>query len=148
MMDEHMGDDVREALRPIASLISKSEKAQQKVAPGTWQHTMLGDNLKALHLARGLIERGHDAADGLGRDDMQEALRALASMIARTEKAHATFAPGTSQHSLLRNRLSALRVAEAAVVAELEHRQHSSPDAGRGAPARERSHTDDRKASG
>jgi len=33
-----------EVLRPIASLISKSEKAQQKLAAGTWQYKMLQDN--------------------------------------------------------------------------------------------------------
>jgi hypothetical protein len=36
---------------PIASLIAKSEKARQKLASGTWQHTMLGENLDALRIA-------------------------------------------------------------------------------------------------
>ena len=40
-------EDLEKALAPIASLISKSEKAQQKLAQGTWQHKMLGNNLKA-----------------------------------------------------------------------------------------------------
>ena len=51
-MDNYTPDELQEALQPIASLISKSEKAQQKLAPGMWQHTMLRDNLKALHIAR------------------------------------------------------------------------------------------------
>lgn len=49
-------EELREALRPIASLISKSEKAQRKLEPGTWQHTMLRDNLKALRIAEALIK--------------------------------------------------------------------------------------------
>jgi hypothetical protein len=32
-------EDIRETLRPIASLTSKSEKARTKLTPGTWQHT-------------------------------------------------------------------------------------------------------------
>jgi hypothetical protein len=50
-VNRYTADELQEALRPIASLISKSEKAQQKVPPGTWQHRMLEDNLKALRHA-------------------------------------------------------------------------------------------------
>jgi uncharacterized protein (DUF3084 family) len=103
-MDDFTTEDVQEALRPLASLISKSEKAQQKLAPGTWQHTMLRDNLKALHHAYALMNEGSDS-DDFTRDDLQEVARALASMIGKTEKAQAMFAPGTSQHTLQRNRL-------------------------------------------
>src|SRR5690349_8253743 len=101
---------------PIASLISKSAKAQQKLTPGTWQHQMLQDNLRALQIASALMN-----ADGgrFERGELQKALAALASMIDRVEKAQAGFAPGTSQHALQRNRLKALRVAEALTMAEL-----------------------------
>ncbi len=119
-MDNYTPDEVQEALRPIASLISKSEKAQQKLAPGTWQHTMLRDNLKALHIASMLINKETDDPNRFTRDDLQEALRALASMISKTDKAQAKFTPGTSQHTLQRNRLKALRIAEALIKVELD----------------------------
>jgi hypothetical protein len=116
-------DDIREALCPIASLISKSEKAREKVAPGTWQHTMLSDNLEALYLASTLMSKGlSGTTEGPASDtaDLQKALSALASMIGRTVKSQANFSPGQSQHTLQRNRLKALRVAEALVKAEAE----------------------------
>ena len=113
-------DELHEALRPIASLISKSEKAKQKLAPGTWQHTMLRDNLKALRIASALMNKEANNTDNLIRDDLQEALRAFASMISKTEKAQAKFSPGTSQHTLQRNRLKALRSAEALIKVELD----------------------------
>lgn len=116
-MDDYTTDELQEALRPIASLISKSEKAQLKLTPGTWQHTMLRDNLKALHHAYALM---NNETDDFSQDDMQEALRAFASMISKTEKSHAKFLPGTSQHTLQRNRLKALRIAESLVKAELD----------------------------
>lgn len=119
-MAEYTPDEVQEALRPTASLISKSEKAQQKLAPGTWQHSMLGDNLKALRHASALMKDGAGGSDGFTRDDLLEALRALGSMIGKTESAQAKFAPGTSQCSLARNRLKALRIAEALTRAELD----------------------------
>jgi hypothetical protein len=97
--DNFTKEDLQEALRPIASLISKSEKAQQKLASGTWQHSMLQDNLKALHVAYALMNQETDDTSNFTPDDLQEALRAFASMISKTEKAQVRFSPGTSQHT-------------------------------------------------
>ena len=118
-MNNYTTDELQEALRPIDSLISKSEKAQRKLAPGTWQHTMLRDNLKALHIASTLMSKETDDTNRFTRDDLQGALRAFASMISRTDKARAKFTPGTSQYTLQRNRLKALRIAEALITIEL-----------------------------
>lgn len=115
----YTSDDLHEALRPVASLISKSEKAQSKLAPGTWQHAMLRDNLKALRQAYALMNDEPEAAADFSRDDLRDALRAVASMIDRTEKAGAKFSPGTSHHTLQRNRLKALRVAQALLETEV-----------------------------
>lgn len=114
-MHHYTQQELEEALQPIASLISKSEKAQQKVEPGTWQHTMLAENLKALRIASALMSEGSAAAGDIAPDDLRDSLRAIGSMIGRTEKAWPAFAPGTSQHTLLANRLSALRLAEQVV---------------------------------
>ncbi len=119
-MDSYTTDELQEALRPIASLISKAEKAQQKLASGTWQHTMLRDNLKALHIASALMNKEIDDTDDFTRNDLHEALRAFASMISKAEKAQAKFLPGTSQHTLQRNRLKALRLAESLIKVELD----------------------------
>ena len=116
-------DELQEALRPIASLISKSEKAQQKLTRGTWQDTMLRDNLKALHIASVLMNKETDDTESVAQDDLQEALRAFASMISKTEKAQTIFSPRTSQHTLQRNRLKALRIAEALIKVELDKRR-------------------------
>ena len=111
--------EIQEALRPLASLISKSEKAQQKLAPGTWQHTMLRDNLKALHIASALIDRKTGNTDTIVQNELQEAYRALGSMICKTEKSQAMFSLGTTQYTLQRNRLKALRIAEAFITMEM-----------------------------
>lgn len=100
-----IADEIR---RPIVSLIGKSEKAVLKLTPRTWQHTMLRDNLAALHLALSLMD-GKTEDFPLG--EYQKALRALASMIEKVEQTLHRFAPGTAQHTLLRNRLVALRTA-------------------------------------
>ncbi len=119
-MNKRTPDPWPEMIRPIESLIRKSEKAQQKLMPGTWQHTMLGENLRALHLALALMSRGTVGPDVPTREDWRAALRAFANMTTKSEKAQAKFAPGTSQHTLQRNRLRAFRTAEALIGAKLK----------------------------
>lgn len=119
-IDGSTAEAVQEALVPLASLIRKSEKAQQRLAPGSWQHAMLAENLRALRLAAALMGGSGDAAGPWGPEVLQAALTALASMAAKARKAQARFAPGTSHHSLQRNRLAALGLAEARVRAALE----------------------------
>ena len=104
-------DRAQNARRAIDSLASKSETALQKLEPGTWQHTMLRDNLRALRIAASVLMNGEAAqVHRFARDDLEHAIRALATMITRTESAMAKFAVGTSQHTLQRNRLDALRL--------------------------------------
>jgi len=121
-MDNPTTDELQKARRTIGSLISKSEKAQQKLASGTWQHTMLRDNLKALHIAAALMNKGTNDTDNFTRDDLQYALRAFAAMMSKTDKAQSRFSPGTSQYTLLRNRLKALRIAETLTNVEMDNR--------------------------
>lgn len=118
-MADFTPDEVQEALRPIASLLSKSEKAQRKLAPGTWQHRMLEQNIRALRLASALMSARAVDAGEFTRDDLREAIQAIRSMIGRAEKAQAKFSPGTSQHTLQRNRLRALHIAEELVARQV-----------------------------
>jgi len=113
-------DELRDALGPIASLLSKSEKAQQRVAPGTWQHTMLANNVHALRIASSLMKNAAYGADPIMEGDLLPALRACASMIERSTKAQPKFSPGTSQNTLLRNRIKALTIAETLIKAALD----------------------------
>lgn len=119
-LENYTSEEIEKALRPIASLIGKSEKAQQKLAPGTWQHTMLRGNLKALRIATMLMNGETDDLASLTPDDLKEALRALDSMIKRSEKAWGKFLPGTSQHTLQRNRIQALQIASELIGKALE----------------------------
>ena len=123
-------DALQEALRPIASLISKSEKSRTNLRAGTWQHSMLGDNLKALHMASTLMRRGMRSGERWTPDDLRDALQSFASMIGKTEKALARFSLGTPQHTLQRNRLKALRMARDFIQAEADGQ--SPPEEGCG----------------
>lgn len=57
MTEPFKRDELEEALRAIASTISKCEKVQPKLKPGSSQHTLLVRRIKALRVATALIER-------------------------------------------------------------------------------------------
>ena len=65
LTNDYTKEDLEKAVAPIASLVSKSEKAQKKLAPGTWQHTMLENNLKALNIASALITKVLNGTEGM-----------------------------------------------------------------------------------
>ena len=54
---EYTKEELQEALRAIASTISKCEKVQPKLKEGTPQHTLLIRRIKALQIASALIQR-------------------------------------------------------------------------------------------
>ncbi|TLM98322.1 MAG: ASCH domain-containing protein [Actinobacteria bacterium] len=118
LISDYTAEEVSAARAPLVSLLSKSEKAQQKVVPGTWQHAMLGANIEALRTALALIDDPADCSDHVTHEELEHAASDLDSMIERVRNTEAKFAPGTSHHSLQRNRLKALMVARAAVSAK------------------------------
>lgn len=56
-MDNFTKEELDEALRALASTISKCEKVLPKLKPGTSQHTLLIRRIKALVIASTLIEK-------------------------------------------------------------------------------------------
>lgn len=89
-MSRFTTDELQEVIQPIDSLISKSEKAQQQLKPGTWQHTMLQQNLGALRIASALMRRTNSAEAPM-REDLQTALCAFTVLASKCEKARAKF---------------------------------------------------------
>lgn len=55
LMDRYTKEELIEALRPVSSIISKCEKAQQKFAEGTSHHTRFKNMIKAMHISKSFI---------------------------------------------------------------------------------------------
>lgn len=49
-------DQLEDAIVPLRSLLSKSEKVLTKLKEGTWQYNMLEKNIAALHTALPLVQ--------------------------------------------------------------------------------------------
>ena len=105
---------MEEALRAIASMIERGEKAQEKFAQGTSQHTLQKNRIKALYIASSLIKKEsaeHDATDKYTKADLEKALAPIASLISKSEKARGKLAQGTWQYTMLSDNLKALYIA-------------------------------------
>lgn len=79
---------------------------------------MLQNNLEALRTGLALMNKETETAR-FTQGDLQKALEVLASLIAKVEQTKEKFSPGTAQHTLQRNRLEALHLAEAQIRAEI-----------------------------
>jgi hypothetical protein len=55
-MPEYTSDELKEALRAIASTVSKIEKVREKDTLGSSQRTLIERRLKALNIATDLIQ--------------------------------------------------------------------------------------------
>lgn len=55
ILDKYTKQELIEALRPVSSIISKCEKAQQKFAEGTSHHTSFKNMIKAMYISKTLI---------------------------------------------------------------------------------------------
>lgn len=56
-------------------------------------------------------------------EDLQEALRAITSLLSKCEKAQDKFSQGKSQHTLLKNRINALRLSSELITKAIEEKK-------------------------
>ena len=126
LLNTYTKEECREAIRAIASMNSKSEKAQQKLQAETWQHTMTVQARKAYRIAIALLNRELETNPDQGpwegndaRGELEDALKTVASVIERIEKAQPKFVAGTPWHTLSVRRMKALHLASALIKREL-----------------------------
>lgn len=113
-MAQYMKEKLEEALRAIASIINRSEKAQGKFAEGTSQHTLQKNRIKALYIASSSIRKELDESDAtyyFTKEELETALTPIASLISKSEKAKEKLNPDSWQHKMLGENLKALYIA-------------------------------------
>jgi len=106
-------EELSEAKRALLSLRNKSEKASGKLKTDTWQYRLTAGIVKASDVALSLIDG--NAAAPFGRDTLDESFASLQDALRRAEAVIDKFAMGTSQHTLQKNRIAALKIALALI---------------------------------
>lgn len=89
------------------------------VTEGTSQHTLLKIRIKALYISKSLIT-DENVMDKYTKEELIEALRPVSSIISKCEKAQQKFTEGTSQWTLLKKRIKALRISLSLIKKALE----------------------------
>lgn len=56
VIEKYTTEELKEAQRPVSSIISKCEKAQQKHTEGTSHHTRFKNMIKAMYISKSLIK--------------------------------------------------------------------------------------------
>lgn len=114
-------EERQQALKGIDSTISKCEKIQPKFKEGTSQHTLLRNRIKALKIAKSLVE-----ADGQVQvytmEDLEQALPPIVSIIHKTEKAQSKYEEGNVYYKRFAPLIAVMYVSKALVEKEIMER--------------------------
>lgn len=112
-MDTFLKEELEKALLTITSLISRTEKVQEKFAEGTSQHTLQKNRLRALNIASVLISKELSDSNVMNytKEDLEKARAPIVSLISKSEKAQKKLTQGTWQYNMLSNNLNALYIA-------------------------------------
>ncbi|OEH87007.1 hypothetical protein BHU72_01765 [Desulfuribacillus stibiiarsenatis] len=127
-MDQYTKEDLDETLQIVSSVINRCEKTQPKFAEGTTHHTLLKNRIKALSISKSLITDNKDI-DMYTKEELLEAIRPIASIISKCEKAQLKFMEGTSHHTRFRKMIKAMYISKSLVTMKLGAR-NKNPEGG------------------
>lgn len=119
-MDAYTCEELAEAAQIVSSLIRRCEKMQPTFAEGTSQHSLLKNRIKALSVSKSIIAGENDNA--FTKNDLLQALKPIASIINKCEKAKNKFLEGSSQYTRLQNMLTTMYISQSLITDEIHHR--------------------------
>lgn len=115
-MDHCTEQQLAEARDLIRPTIRQLTGMRPKFSEGTPQRTLLERRVRAFQLSVALIERelcGGEGAVTCGREDLEEALRAIESTLRKSVKIPPKLKEGSAQRALLLRRIRAYEIAAA-----------------------------------
>jgi len=121
-MDHFTREDLEKALPTLDSMITRSERTQNKFQEGTPQASLARNRIRALSIAASLVTRkleGDHSALPFTKEDLEKALPPITSTIRKCEKAQGKLKEGTPQSILTRKMLQALYISLSLITKEL-----------------------------
>ena len=120
-MDKYKKEELVEALQVVSSAISNCEKIHPKFAEGTSQHTLLKNRIKAMYISKSLII-DENVMDKYTKEELEEAIRPVSSIISKCEKAQLKAVEGTSNHTRLKKMIKAMYISKSLIINEISKR--------------------------
>ncbi len=107
-----MGEDRRDAINAITSMIERSEKVWGKFAEGTAQHTLQKNRIKALQIALFLLKQEDEKTEPpFTKEELEKTKAPLLSLISKSEKAQTKLKEDSWQYKMLEENITALHMA-------------------------------------
>ena len=120
-MNTYTETEKEQALGEIESVVGRCEKVWPKFAEGTSQHSLLKNRIKALYIAKALIS-GEEKRDGYGKEELQQALAPIESIISKCEKARLKFEDGSTHYVRFSKMIEAMDIAKTFLEDEINKR--------------------------
>ncbi|MEL7570159.1 MAG: hypothetical protein AAGU14_06310 [Eubacteriaceae bacterium] len=121
-MSKYTKEEIGDALITVSSVISRCEKAQSKLAPGTPAHTLLKNRIKALIISKSLINNEH-ITDIYNNEELVKALKPICSIINKCEKARIKFEEGSSDYLRFENLIKAMDISKSLIEDEISKKR-------------------------
>lgn len=110
-MPKQTQQELEKALQVINETIGKCEKMIPKFVAGTSQHTLLQNRIKALHISKSLLTN-ENVLKSYTRTELAAALKPIASIISKSEKALSKYEEGTYHYLRLRKNITAMEISK------------------------------------
>lgn len=120
-MKSYSQEELQKALKIISSTINNCEKIQPKFREGTSQFSLLRNRIKALKIAKCLVENNVGVQEYTDYD-LEVALPPVISIINKTEKARSKYAEGSTQFKRLSPIIETMYLAKALITDEISKR--------------------------
>ena len=120
-MDSYSQDERDTATRMICATLRKCEKAQLAFSEGSAQYSLLSNRIKALYIARSLIEND-SSLHRFTLSDLEKALPPILSIINKTEKAQVKYDESKVPFKRLDSLIKAMNISKAYITEEISRR--------------------------
>ena len=121
-MGQYTREELLEALQVVSFSISKGEKVLPQFAEGIAQHTLLKSRLRSMYISKALIT-SEEIRGKYTKEELNEALLPVSSVIGECENAMLNFAEGSSNHTRLTNIIKAMSISKSLIIDEISKRE-------------------------
>lgn len=108
-MKKNSNQELKQALQVVTSTIKNCEKMQPKFEEGTSQHSLLKNRIKALYISKALLE-GEDIAKFYSKEDLDNALPPITSIISKSENGIKKFQEGHGTYTRFKKIIDAMNL--------------------------------------
>lgn len=121
-MKQTSQEQVERTLAYLASTITNCSNAKAKTKEGTPQYSLLTSRIKALVIAKSVLEKAKEASH-YSLEELEKALPPLLSILQKTTKAQSKYAKEDRAYKRLETILRAVRLAKEQIEEEIRKRK-------------------------